>query len=83
MAEVMLERDGGRIACRRPRASAASPSALLFSDFLEPIEDTVARFQQIASQGVRGHLVQILDPAEETLPYSAAPSSRRPKAATG
>lgn len=43
---------------------------ILFSDFLEPIEETVARFHQIASQGVRGHLVQILDPAEETLPYS-------------
>jgi len=43
---------------------------ILFSDFLEPIEETVARFHQIAGQGVRGHLVQILDPAEESLPYS-------------
>ncbi|MEM9592270.1 MAG: DUF58 domain-containing protein [Pseudomonadota bacterium] len=43
---------------------------VLFSDFLEPIDETIARFHQIASQGVRGHLVQILDPAEETLPYA-------------
>ncbi|MEM7191406.1 MAG: hypothetical protein AAF405_00815 [Pseudomonadota bacterium] len=43
---------------------------VLFSDFLEPIDETVARFHQIAGQGVRGHLVQILDPAEETLPYA-------------
>ncbi|ODR97123.1 hypothetical protein AUC70_12660 [Methyloceanibacter stevinii] len=43
---------------------------VLFSDFLEPIDQMVERFHQIASQGVRGHLVQILDPAEETLPYS-------------
>ena len=42
---------------------------LLFSDFLEPIEETSARMEAIAAQGVRGHLVQILDPAEETLPY--------------
>jgi uncharacterized protein (DUF58 family) len=42
---------------------------VLFSDFLEPIDEIVERFHQIASQGVRGHLVQILDPAEETLPY--------------
>ncbi len=42
---------------------------LLFSDFLEPIEDTAARMEAIAAQGVRGHLVQMLDPAEETLPY--------------
>jgi len=43
---------------------------VLFSDFLEPIDETIARFHQIASQGVRGHLIQILDPAEETLPYT-------------
>ena len=43
---------------------------VLFSDFLEPVEESVERFRDIASQGVRGHLVQILDPAEETLPYS-------------
>jgi uncharacterized protein (DUF58 family) len=42
---------------------------LLFSDFLEPIADMAARFEEIASQGVRGHLIQVLDPAEETLPY--------------
>ena len=42
---------------------------LLFSDFLEPVEETAARIEAIAAQGVRGHLVQILDPAEETLPY--------------
>lgn len=43
---------------------------ILFSDFLEPIDELVASFHRIASQGVRGHLVQILDPAEETLPYN-------------
>lgn len=43
---------------------------LLFSDFLEPVNESVARFQDIASQGVRGHLIQVLDPAEETLPYT-------------
>jgi uncharacterized protein (DUF58 family) len=42
---------------------------LLFSDFLEPMAQTAAAIETIASQGVRGHLVQIFDPAEETLPY--------------
>ncbi|MGA7458207.1 MAG: DUF58 domain-containing protein, partial [Methyloceanibacter sp.] len=42
---------------------------LLFSDFLEPVDATAARLETIAAQGVRGHLVQVLDPAEETLPY--------------
>ena len=43
---------------------------LLFSDFLDPVEETAERLQAIAAQGVRGHLVQVLDPAEETLPYA-------------
>jgi uncharacterized protein (DUF58 family) len=42
---------------------------LLFSDFLEPVDVTAERLETIAAQGVRGHLVQVLDPAEETLPY--------------
>jgi uncharacterized protein (DUF58 family) len=43
---------------------------LLFSDFLDPVAEMAERFEEIASQDVRGHLVQILDPAEETLPYT-------------
>ncbi len=43
---------------------------LLVSDFLEPIPAMAERFEEIAAQGVRGHLVQVLDPAEETLPYT-------------
>jgi len=42
---------------------------LLFSDFLDPPEELAAAFEHIAGQGVRGHLIHILDPAEETLPY--------------
>lgn len=44
-------------------------ACLLFSDFLDPVDDIAGRLKQLAGQGVRGHLVQILDPAEETLPY--------------
>jgi uncharacterized protein (DUF58 family) len=43
---------------------------LLFSDFLEPVPAMAERFEAIAAQGVRGHLVQVLDPAEESLPYA-------------
>jgi uncharacterized protein (DUF58 family) len=42
---------------------------ILFSDFLEPLEVLAPRLKQLAVQGVRGHLVQVLDPAEESLPY--------------
>ena len=53
-------------AVRLPRFSGA----LLFSDFLDPVPDIAARLEAIASTGVAGHLVQVLDPAEETLAYA-------------
>ena len=44
-------------------------SAVLFSDFLDPIDTIRTHIEVLASSGVSGHLVQVLDPAEETLPY--------------
>jgi len=42
---------------------------VLISDFLDPVEGTARRIEELAGHGVAGHLVQVLDPAEETLPY--------------
>lgn len=50
---------------RLPRFSGV----ILFSDFLDPPDAILARLRALASTGVSGHLVQVLDPAEETLPY--------------
>jgi uncharacterized protein (DUF58 family) len=44
--------------------------AVLFGDFLQPLEETRAAVAALAARGVRGHLLQVLDPAEETLPYA-------------
>jgi len=43
---------------------------VLIGDFLSPLEDVQAAIIGFANRGVRGHLLQILDPAEETLPFS-------------
>lgn len=43
---------------------------ILFSDFLQPVEETIARLKEIAQRGARGHLVQLVDPVEEEFPYS-------------
>ncbi len=43
--------------------------AILISDFLDPVETITARLRAISGADVSGHLVQVLDPAEETLPY--------------
>jgi len=42
---------------------------VLFSDFLTPLEQLRQSMVQFHSRGVRGHLVQILDPAERELPF--------------
>lgn len=42
---------------------------VLFSDFLDPIDSVRESIETLAASGASGHLVQILDPAEETLPY--------------
>jgi uncharacterized protein (DUF58 family) len=42
---------------------------LLISDFLDPVDTIGARLRELAADGVSGHIIQVLDPAEETLPY--------------
>ncbi|MCH8111506.1 MAG: DUF58 domain-containing protein [Proteobacteria bacterium] len=43
---------------------------VLLSDFLTPFDEIEALVRRHAAQGVVGHLVHILDPAEEDLPFS-------------
>jgi len=56
-----------------PKFTAALPrhaAVILFSDFLAPLDDISNCVRSLMHQGVAGHMVQILDPAEETLPFS-------------
>jgi uncharacterized protein (DUF58 family) len=51
-----------------------APSSLseivLVSDFWSPMAELRQTFAQLSSTGAHGHTVQIVDPAEETFPYS-------------
>lgn len=52
--------------------SAPLPRAahvVLFGDFLSDLDDIRATVSGLAGRGVRGQMVQILDPAEESLPF--------------
>ncbi|MBY0335282.1 MAG: DUF58 domain-containing protein [Acetobacteraceae bacterium] len=42
---------------------------VLFGDFLQPLTEVQAALGAFAARPVRGQLVQVMDPAEETLPY--------------
>lgn len=43
---------------------------VLIGDFLSPLEKVQQRLAQFAALGIRGHLLQVMDPAEETLPFA-------------
>ena len=43
---------------------------MLLSDLWSPIEEIRSTLTQLSTNGAQGHLVQIVDPAEETFPYS-------------
>jgi uncharacterized protein (DUF58 family) len=42
---------------------------VLIGDFLSPVEEFESLVRRYAARGVRGHVLQVLDPAEETLPF--------------
>ena len=43
---------------------------VLFGDFLHPLEEIRTTIARLSAIPVRGHLLQVLDPAEALLPYS-------------
>ena len=43
---------------------------VLFSDFLAPLEQTRVMAARFAARPLRGQLLQVMDPAEEVLPYA-------------
>jgi uncharacterized protein (DUF58 family) len=54
-------------------------SAILIGDFLDPPDEIAQRLNQMAEGDVQGHLVQVLDPAEETLAYEGRMEFRSPE----
>ncbi len=55
-----------------PEGLALPPrsDAVLISDFIVPPETLRQRIGALAQRGARGHLVMIVDPAEETFPFT-------------
>jgi uncharacterized protein (DUF58 family) len=51
-------------------APAPFSEVLLLSDFWGPIPEFRRVIGKLAANGARGHVVQVVDPAEETFPYS-------------
>jgi uncharacterized protein (DUF58 family) len=67
MADWMLLHEGPRL----PVMGSVQrfSSVVVLGDFLEPIEEVTHAVTRMAATGANGHIVQVTDPAEETLPY--------------
>lgn len=69
-AEAML-RPGGDEAGLPPAAPLPRHSeVILLGDFLSPLPEIDRAVRAIAARGIKGHMMQVLDPAEEDLPFT-------------
>lgn len=70
IAQAVLHDTSGRTSLPPNFSASRLAEVILLSDFWSPMADIRAALSQVAGAGVHGHLVQIVDPAEETFPYS-------------
>ena len=70
MAEAIIHDPRERPSLPKGFAPAMLSEVVVLSDLWSPIEDVRATLTQLSTNGSQGHLVQIVDPAEETFPYS-------------
>jgi uncharacterized protein (DUF58 family) len=70
MAEAMVHDRGDRPSLPPSFSPSALAETVVLSDLWSPIEEVRRTITQLAAGGAQGHVVQIVDPAEETFPYS-------------
>jgi uncharacterized protein (DUF58 family) len=70
MAQAMLHDDAARLSL--PPSFVPSPLSeiVVLSDFWSPIADIRTMLAGLSASGAHGALIQVVDPAEETFPYS-------------
>jgi uncharacterized protein (DUF58 family) len=76
-SRVALRRIAYALSSQRPSSDALPPEApvsrnaqfVWLSDFLSPMAEIEAALRRLTQSGLSGHLVHIIDPAEEDFPY--------------
>jgi uncharacterized protein (DUF58 family) len=81
MAESMIHDPTERTSLPAGFAPASLSEIVVLSDLWSPIEEIRSILTQLSSNGSQGHLVQIVDPAEETFPYSGRIEFTEPEGA--
>jgi uncharacterized protein (DUF58 family) len=70
MAQAMLHDDATRVSLPPSFVPSALAEIVVLSDFWSPIAEIRGMLAGLSASGAHGALVQVVDPAEETFPYS-------------
>jgi uncharacterized protein (DUF58 family) len=70
MAQAILHDDAARLSLPPSFVPSALAEIVVLSDFWSPIAEIRTMLAGLSASGAHGTLVQIVDPAEETFPYS-------------
>jgi uncharacterized protein (DUF58 family) len=70
MAQVIVHDNAAQQSLPPAFAPAPLAEVVVLSDLWSPIAEVRRTIAQLSSNGASGHIVQIVDPAEETFPYS-------------
>lgn len=70
MAQAMLHDDAARLSLPPSFVPSALAEIVVLSDFWSPIAEIRSMVAGLSASGAHGALVQVVDPAEETFPYS-------------
>jgi uncharacterized protein (DUF58 family) len=70
LTTALARRAGERASLPAAAALPRYARVVLIGDFLAPVEEIRAVVARLTATGIRGHLVHIVDPAEETLPFA-------------
>ncbi|MDB5485959.1 MAG: hypothetical protein JWR73_3154 [Tardiphaga sp.] len=70
MAQAMLHESAARASLPPSFVPSALAEIVVLSDFWSPIPEISSTLAGLSASGAHGTLVQVVDPAEETFPYS-------------
>jgi uncharacterized protein (DUF58 family) len=70
IAEAMIHDPAARTSLPPAFAPAPMAEVIVLSDLWSPIADVQRMIAQLSATGAQGHVIQIVDPAEETFPYA-------------
>jgi uncharacterized protein (DUF58 family) len=70
MAQAMLHDDAARLSLPASFVPSALAEIVVLSDFWSPISEIATMLAELSASGAHGTLVQVVDPAEESFPYS-------------